>query len=276
MKISNYNSQKISVLNLTLIFLVLVIHSYYLEAADFPIAMALQKFTGNNGLARVAVPLFFLLSGMLFFNNTAILSQCLTKQKKRVRSLLIPYLIWNIIFVLWYVVLQNLPGIGGFINSDMVGSLTSGGFLNALKELFWKPAAFQLWFLRDLLFIVLFAPALYYLIKYTKWLSFILLLIGMVMLVRAGFFSMIDYEMYRVDGIVFFCIGGCISMFCSLEQLDKWLSMPVVVIATIIFFGNAVWQIIGADFNVWYNFLTALFGCIVVWKVMIGSPLLTL
>lgn len=60
--------------------------------------------------------------------------------------------------------------------------------------------------------------------------------------------------------------GGCVSMSSSLEQIDRWLSKPVVIVAAIIFFGNAVWQMIGTDFNVWYNSLTALCGCIVVWK----------
>lgn len=266
MKISNFDSQKIKVLNLFLILLVLYIHSYYLEAADYPVAMALQKFTGNNGLSRVAVPLFFLLSGMLFFNGVTKVRQCFQKLRKRIRSLLIPYLLWNIIFVLWYVLLQNLPGVGGFINSDMVGKVTGGTIFNGLKELFWVPAAFQLWFLRDLLFIVLLSSALYYLIKYTKWLSPIIALIAMVVLVGSGFFTAIDYELNRIDGIAFFCLGGCVSMSNSLEQIDRWLSKPVVAIAVIVFFGNAAWQIFGEDFNAWYNSLTALCGCIVVWK----------
>lgn len=266
MQISAFNSQKITLLNLVLILLVLYIHSYYLEAGDYPLALAIQKFTGNNGIARVAVPLFFLISGMLFFNNTIALNQCITKQKKRIRTLLVPYLLWNIIFVLWYMVLQNLPGIGGFINSDMIGKVMSGSVINALEDLFWTPAAFQLWFLRDLLFIVLLAPISYYLIEYTRWLAPLLLLGVMVLLVERGFFTAIDYELNRIDGIAFFCLGGCVSMLSSLEQLDQWLSKPVVAIATVVFFGNAVWQISGADFNVWYNFLTALCGCIVVWK----------
>lgn len=266
MEISKYNSQKIEVLNLALIFLVLVIHGHYVEAQDYPLALGLQRFSGTDGIARVAVPLFFLLSGMLFYNNTTALNQCFAKQKKRIRTLLIPYLLWNIIFVLWYVILQNLPGVGGFINSDMVGKVTGGSVFNGLKELFWTPAAFQLWFLRDLLFIVLLSPALYYLIKYTKWLSPIIALIAMVVLVGSGFFTAIDYELNRIDGIAFFCLGGCVSMSSSLEQIDRWLSKPVVIVAAIIFFGNAVWQMIGTDFNVWYNSLTALCGCIVVWK----------
>lgn len=266
MEISNYNSQKIKVLNLFLILLVLYIHSYYLEAAEYPVAMALQLFIGNNGLACVAVPLFFLLSGMLFFNGITKVSQCFQKQQKRVRSLLIPYLLWNCIFVLWYVVLQNLPGVGGFINSDMVGKVMSGSVFNSIKELFWIPAAFQLWFLRDLLFMVLFAPGLFYLVKYSKWLSPIIVLVPMVLLVDSGFFTAIDYELNRIDGIAFFCIGGCLSMHASLGQVDMWLSKPVVAIASVVFLGNAVWQMFGTDFNVWYNFLSALCGCSVVWK----------
>lgn len=266
MKISSYNSQKISVLNMVLIFLVVLIHSYYSSAEGMPVASAIQIFTGTNGIARVAVPMFFFLSGTLFFNGVQKVEDCISKIGKRVRSLLIPYVLWNIIFVLWYVVLQNLPGIGSMVNIDMLNIIFGGSIYNGIKELLWTPAAFHLWFLRDLLFIVLISPVLYYLIKYTKWLAPLLLLGAMVLLVQSGIFTAIDYELNRIDGISFFCIGGCISMFASLESLDRCLSKPLVAIAVIVFFGNAVWQIFGTDFNVWYNFLTALCGCIVVWK----------
>lgn len=266
MEITKYNSEKISVLNLAMIFLVLVIHGYYLEASDYPFAMALQKFTGTNGLSRVAVPLFFLISGMLFFNGITQVKQSFTKQKKRIRTLLIPYILWNIIFVLWYVVLQNLPGIGGFINSDMVSTITNGSLLTAIKELFWVPAGFHLWFLRDLIFIVVLSPIIYYIIRNTKWLAPLLLMVVMVASVKSGFFDAIEYDLIRIDGIVFFAIGGCISIMNSLEQIDKWLSKPVVAISSLVFIGNAVWQIYGEDFNAWYNAATALCGCIAVWK----------
>ena len=108
MIISKYNSQKIKVLNLVLIMMVVYIHSYYLEEENrYPIALGLQNIMSGWGLCCVGNTAFFLLSGFLFFNGILSAQDCFLKMKKRVHSLLVPYLIWNVIFILWYVVLQN-------------------------------------------------------------------------------------------------------------------------------------------------------------------------
>lgn len=266
MVITPHSSRKISNLNSFLILLVLYIHTYFSEASGFPVARALQCFWGTNGISRVAVPLFFLISGILFFNNIEQLSDCFVKQRKRVSTLLIPYILWNIIFVLWYVVVQMVPIAGSFLNADYVDMVFGHGALNAVKQLLYLPVGFHLWFLRDLIIMVTFAPVLFLLLKSLKWLSPVFVAIFMYALLQVQFFERIDYEIYCLFGVVYFTLGGTISSLSSLEQLDQWLSKPAVVIAAVIFFGNAVWQIFGVDFNVWYNFLTALAGCIVVWK----------
>lgn len=67
MEISTYNSKKIAILNAVAIVLVLLLHSYFLEAAEYPVAQNVQLFTGTNGISGVAVPLFYFISGVLFF-----------------------------------------------------------------------------------------------------------------------------------------------------------------------------------------------------------------
>ena len=187
--------------------MVLYFHGYYNEAEPFPVAQAVQVIGSGNGLWCVANTLFFLLSGMLFFNGIESVKGCYPKMKKRVHSLLVPYLIWNVIFILWYDVLQNLPGIGGYINSDMVGSLTKNGLLDALRVLYWEPANFPLWFVRDLMIMVAVSPLLYYLIKYLKWFTPILLV------------AISPFVNIHVSP--FFILGGCIAMHSSLEKVHK-------------------------------------------------------
>lgn len=50
--------------------------------------------------SHVCVPLFFIISGYLFFKNMWSGSVYLTKIKRRARTLLVPFLIWNTIAVL--------------------------------------------------------------------------------------------------------------------------------------------------------------------------------
>lgn len=69
MKISNYNSQKIRVLNLFAILMVLYIHGDYIEATEFKYANVLQGLLGFSGLSLLANPLFFCISGFLFLTE---------------------------------------------------------------------------------------------------------------------------------------------------------------------------------------------------------------
>ena len=58
----------------------------------------------TNELARIAVPLFFFISGFLFFYHTDFsMKMYKQKLKKRVRTLLVPYLFWNtVVFLIFF------------------------------------------------------------------------------------------------------------------------------------------------------------------------------
>ncbi len=63
-----------------------------------------------EGICRIAVPLFFLFSGYLFFQNFEFTGSCiLTKFKRRVFSLLIPYLFWSLGTFLFFYIAQSIP-----------------------------------------------------------------------------------------------------------------------------------------------------------------------
>ena len=251
MVISKYNSQKIKVLNLVLIMMVVYIHSYYLEAENgYPIALGLQNIMSGWGLCCVGNTAFFLFSGFLFFNGILSAQDCYPKIKKRVYSLLVPYLIWNVIFILWYDVLQNLPGIGGYINSDMVGSLTKNGLLDALRVLYWEPANFPLWFVRDLMIMVAVSPLLYYLIKYLKWFTPILLV------------AISPFVNIHVSP--FFILGGCIAMHSSLEKVHKITNGAIFWSSTFIYVANAIAQVFTDYHHPYLTFVVCLCGIITV------------
>lgn len=74
------------------ILLVIYIHSYYLEGNEFEMNKFIQLFWGQ-GICRIAVPLFFILSGYLFFCNIDEGVQTVWRKiKKRCKTLLLPYI----------------------------------------------------------------------------------------------------------------------------------------------------------------------------------------
>lgn len=226
MKISTYNSRKIAVLNAVAILMVLLLHSYYIEAADYPTALWVQRFTGTLGLSGVAVPLFYLMSGLLFFKSVTDIKDCIKGIRKRVHSLFVPYVLWNVIFVGWYVVMHYTPGVSQFVNSDMLSHFSLEHPVESLKYLLVEPAGFQLWFLRDLMVYVAFTPLLWILMKRFPWLT----LAGLY-LVFGG---------VARCGITFFALGGLIAMHYSLDDFSRWVSKPVVIACNLLFLTNAV------------------------------------
>lgn len=224
MQISKYNSEKITVLNTVLILLVLYIHSYYTEGEQYPVAYFIQRFMGATGICSVANRIFFVLSGLLFFNNMSSVYDCIPKIKKRVRTILIPYILWNCIFVLWYVILENIPGIETYVNSDVFSSFSN--LQEGLDYLFISPASFPLWFLRDLMLWIVCSPILYLLIKYLRWFSLPVIYI------------ISDY--LPAYGAFYFVLGGCISLLSTLESIDNVLNKYVVALSSMAFVGFSV------------------------------------
>ena len=128
----------------------------------------------EEGICRLAVPFFFFSSGYLFYNRLQDWDWGIwtTKIKRRVRTLLLPYIFWNIIafFVIWtYTNIQGNPiGINQYFHN-------SGGF-----RIFWGvngglplgardvPFDGPLWFVRDLMYYTLAAPVLFLFIRHTK------------------------------------------------------------------------------------------------------------
>lgn len=262
MRIDPYNSQKLRVLSCVLVLLVLYIHSYYNEAIGTRYASVIQLFLGGGGIANIAVPLFFVFSGFLFFNGIQTVKGCFPKIRRRVRSLIVPYFLWNIIFVLWYVVLQNLPGTGGMINSDIIADITKGGVFENLYTIFVAPVAFHLWFLRDLIILVLISPLIYYWIKYTRWYGAVAILLLHPWLITLS-------ETFNQFGIAYFVLGGTIALHSDLNRVTKTASsFPVFTASLIVWLIHAFLQAleIKVAFLYW-GILSVLAGMISIWKI---------
>lgn len=124
-------SQTIDLLRFPLALAVIFIHMnpvvVNLNEANFQILskeglLNLIKITFSHVIGGIAVPCFFLISGLLFFSNYKNWNweQYLNKLKNRVRTLLIPYLAWNITPWIMYIIMFIIQGVKNGSNRKSV------------------------------------------------------------------------------------------------------------------------------------------------------------
>jgi surface polysaccharide O-acyltransferase-like enzyme len=128
------------------IFFVVVIHvasPIYTDWKELPRSDWMAGIIYNS-IARVSVPLLFMVSGYLLLSRQ---EDIRSFYLNRVRKVIFPLMVWSVIYLMW----QN----GGYANFT---------FFNALKAMTYEilkgPANYHLWFVYTLLEIYLFVPAL--------------------------------------------------------------------------------------------------------------------
>ena len=114
---------------------------------------------------RVAVPVFFVISGYLLFKHYNI-----SKIARRTRTVFVPFLLWSIITIAVFAFLQHVPFLSSYFNNQF--QLT---FESVFTRTFIKPLNGALWFLRDLYILVLISPIIWR-INQNKFCSHVVLL----------------------------------------------------------------------------------------------------
>jgi len=217
-----YLSKKITHLRTTLIILVVFNHAgtsdgYFSGAVNDSFSrlfnIYLQAFIGD-GLARVAVPLFFSISGYLFFRDFETSTTFYVRKiKSRTRTLLVPYLLFSFICLVFYYVMHSIPYTAKMFQAEKL--LTEYGWLEFSNKLFINPIPGQLWFIRDLYIFVLLSPLFYWLLSRIRG----GLLLGLFCIwFFAGDKSIAGDTLFakNMEGVLFFAIGG----FLSLNKID--------------------------------------------------------
>lgn len=183
----------------------------------------------SHGLLRIAVPCFFLISGFLFFGGLEEWNTPRWKEKirRRCRTLLIPYLLWNIIaFVVGYLYGLLRASVNGWALTSVTDALAQVGWIN----MFWGctlgcPVDYPLWFLRDLIIFVALTPAIFWVVKKFR-LPGLLLLFAAFWLTRSR-----DFE-----GLFYFMLGAWMRIESKdpLEIFSKWKWWSYVLTAVLL------------------------------------------
>lgn len=100
----NREKHKITYMHFILSVLVILIHSINNETRFE------KLFSIDYGIGQFAVPLFFVISGFLFFKNVGNVEDVKNKLNRRVHTLFVPFMLWNTIY--YFIHLLINPGLG--------------------------------------------------------------------------------------------------------------------------------------------------------------------
>lgn len=210
---TDYLSHKIRNLSALLILMVIYIHMYYREGEFMPTLNVIEGIIGG-GICRVAVPLFYIISGYLFFLSVPHgIKSIGQKLKKRCRTLLVPYILANIFTFIFYLLLNlialKISAIDNVVNFKVLNSIRGGDVWNTFWIVFNPPIAFQLWFVRDLMIAMIFSPLIWVINRWIKDNAIFPLVLIVLFAICTN---------SQVTAFSFFYLGGWIAM--SGKQID--------------------------------------------------------
>lgn len=212
MIINKQESEALNITRFVMSIFIVFFHAYtsvqmYDYWKDLPVYRGVVRFFALQ-IGEMGVPVFFLISGYLFFCKYQQTWMCYkSKLQKRFYSLFIPYIFWNAFIIVAYYVAESIPIVQTLFNEG--GKLVHDFDLYDFLFAFWShkggnPILTQMWFVRDLLLLVICAPIIYLLAHYVKFVT--IFCFGIIWFIKQ---EVPNWE----SGLLFFFIGACFSIY---------------------------------------------------------------
>ena len=170
-------------------------------------------------LGQGAVPGFFMISAYLFYRNIGprlYPGKLIIKWKRRVRSLLIPYLLWN----LWYFLLS-------FADSGGRLEVSAASLFDAIVNYRYNPV---FWYMKQLIMLTVLAPFVFVALKNRNTARLFLLL----SFLGAAFWTRIPYHIVNEDALFYYLFFFFFAMHLRQEaesehESSLWLKRGVIL-----------------------------------------------
>ena len=205
---------------------VVLIHAHppFSQAGQSDLSLLFERFL-SGPFTSSAVPIFFVISGYLLAVKTDFGQQphwySLTI-KKRIKSLLVPYILWNIIHVLTISLVKMLENIHAgrpmLLYTGLYEPLLSFGNLVRIfgLDLGKPPIEGVLWFVRNLLILFLISPLFMFFMKRRRTAFFFLLFLLVAEGIISYFITLNHGKLWagcRLESLLFFSLGMYLAFY---------------------------------------------------------------
>ena len=249
-------SESLNLLRFPLAVVVLTIHVFSSKGFKLlgqqitfdstPLFQEINNFI-DGFLRQQSVPIYFFISGYVFFLGITLTRETYKRKlKNRVKTLFIPYIVWNTLTILlglfWYLpffksIFPNLYKIKlDFSLSAILYSFwdkNNGIFIpiEAPDTMNIYPIDVPLWFLRDLMIVVISTPIIYWLLKHTR--HYLVCLLGLAWFILA--YWDLGHPKQILTAFFFFSWGAYMSINQKdmLVEFGKYSRLSVVLYITL-------------------------------------------
>ncbi|MCM1189454.1 MAG: acyltransferase [bacterium] len=168
------------------------------------ITFAIENYWPN--VLQIAVPMFFFISGILFFKSFTI-SNLAGKWKSRLFTVVLPYIIWCTIYYIYYVVITNIPIIRSLMSTPNIVRFSISEWVRWL----WVSEYYTLWFLQELIIFIAAAPVIWLLLNNHRK-KFPTGLVALIALILIKQHSAINIP--YTSGLDIYLVGSYIGLNC--------------------------------------------------------------
>lgn len=201
-------------------------------------------------LTQIAVPYFFMVSGFFFLGKNYYEQQSYRQMiVKKIHTLFIPFIIWNVVGALCL-----LPFDNKIIGTDI---------LSVIQNLFGSHWYGPLWYVRDLMIVMMLYPVYGWLFRMKS-----LFPIWLAVAVLFYLWIPIDCSVLSSECLVFFALGGLIGKYP--EVLYVRISLASNIVVTVIWLAACFTGIM--NFNEWTHKLTDMVGIVAFWQLLNHIP----
>jgi len=199
------------------------------------------KIITKNSFARVAVPLFFMMSGATLFRKYEAI-QYKTILIKRIKTLLIPYFCWNIINVIFSIITSY-----SFVSNYFVGrQKIELSFSNLFYSIFFYKGNIPHWFLFALIIFTLATPMFDYITE-KKRIGCVIIAMLITIENFCDLVRLPEMMYFESEAIVYYLIGCFIGKHYFGEFIGK-VSKRIYILSGILFVIITVYKV-GASYD---------------------------
>lgn len=221
-------SDRIRIIKFIAIILVVYLHSYtagvnFLDGTNtfvLPVWLQFVETGISQIVAGCSVQIFFLFSAILLFGSEQRYGDVI---KKKVKTLLLPYLIWNTFWIVVFIILQSLPFTTVYFSGNNTPILQC-----TPKEWFGLygigqdyPQCYPLWFVRDLMVMMLFFPAIKIIVDRRPK---IMMCLGIIL-------TVFPFSFYGKTALAWFLIGAAVAKMQI--RITLWDRIPMLKLSIV-------------------------------------------